>query len=244
MKQTLGFMECESLHGKSFLDIGCRSGLFSYVAQCSGAQSIFSFDYDPQSVSATEQVRIRAGSPKNCQIANGSLLSKQFLDCQSDSDIVYAWGVLHHTGNTWAVIRNAAKKVKPNGLYYIAIYNKQEYRTLKRWRGSYHWLRVKKRYNSGELPARPFLESFYRPNEVVTMLLRGRNPFNEIEYYCSRRSMSSSVDITVHIGSLSFEFASVDEIFRVCTRELYFELVNIESTISLGCNQYIFRNPA
>jgi 2-polyprenyl-6-hydroxyphenyl methylase/3-demethylubiquinone-9 3-methyltransferase len=165
------------------------------------------------------------------------------MNALPEYDIVYSWGVLHHTGDMWNAIRNAASKVGSNGLFDIAIYNKQEYRTLKEWRGSHFWLKVKRLYNSGGAPTRWILEGIYRGKEIMTMLLRGKNPITEIEAYGLRRGMSWSIDVTDWIGGLPFEFASVDEIFRFCNHEFGFQLINLESTISLGCNQFLFKRP-
>lgn len=241
--QSLEFMDCSSLERKSFLDIGCGSGLFSYIAHLSGADSIYSFDYDPHSVATTEQLRKRAGAPGVWRVLQGSVLSDEFMSQIPDCDIVYSWGVLHHTGDMWNAIRQAAAKVRPGGLFFIAIYNKQEYQAFKNWRGSNYWLKVKKFYNSGGWPARLLLEGFYRLRSIAGMLARGKNPLREIESYSTGRGMSWSVDITDWIGGLPFEVASVDEVFRFCRNEFGFELINLDSTISLGCNQFLFRNP-
>ena len=55
LRQMLGV---ESLDGKSFLDIGSGSGLFSLAARRLGAQ-VFSFDYDPASVACTREMKRR-----------------------------------------------------------------------------------------------------------------------------------------------------------------------------------------
>lgn len=48
----------EGLEGKNVLDIGSGSGLFSLAARRLGAQ-VHSFDYDPQSVACTVELRRR-----------------------------------------------------------------------------------------------------------------------------------------------------------------------------------------
>ena len=55
LKQML---EVDNLNGKSFLDIGSGSGLFSLAARRLGAKT-FSFDYDPQSVACTRELKRR-----------------------------------------------------------------------------------------------------------------------------------------------------------------------------------------
>src|SRR5947208_1643745 len=51
-------LEVEDLSGKCFLDIGSGSGLFSLAARRLGAR-VHSFDYDPQSVACTQELKRR-----------------------------------------------------------------------------------------------------------------------------------------------------------------------------------------
>src|SRR3954463_14781813 len=51
-------LKTERLDGKSFLDVGSGSGLFSLVARRIGAK-VHSFDYDPQSVACTIELKRR-----------------------------------------------------------------------------------------------------------------------------------------------------------------------------------------
>ncbi len=48
-------LEVDNLQGKSFLDIGSGSGLFSLAARRLGAR-VYSFDYDPKSVACTREL--------------------------------------------------------------------------------------------------------------------------------------------------------------------------------------------
>ena len=52
-------LELASLEGKTFLDVGSGSGLSSLAAMRLGAQEILSFDYDPDSVACTREVKRR-----------------------------------------------------------------------------------------------------------------------------------------------------------------------------------------
>jgi 2-polyprenyl-3-methyl-5-hydroxy-6-metoxy-1,4-benzoquinol methylase len=241
--QTSAFLGSGNLNGKRFLDVGCGSGLFSFVAHRLGAAEIISFDVDPDSVVATSRVFERAGSPRNWQIMQGSILDREFLARLPRADVVYVWGVLHHTGAMWDALRNTAELIEPGGLLYLAIYNKQEYETARNWRGSYHWLRIKKVYHKGGAVVRFVLETWYKGKDIVRMLIRLKNPLAEIRRYSSWRGMSWSVDTSDWLGGLPYEFAGVDEVFNFCHRELGLELRNLRSTISLGCNQFLFHKP-
>lgn len=242
--QTSSFLGMSDLRGKRFLDVGCGSGLFSRVAHRMGAAEVVSFDVDPDSVAATRRMFERAGSPPNWRITQGSILDREFVSGVPRADVVYAWGVLHHTGAMWDAIRNTAGLIAPGGLLFLAIYNRQEYDTLRNWRGSYHWLRIKKIYNRGGPAVRLALETWYKGKDILRMLVRLKNPVSEIRRYSSARGMSWSVDTSDWLGGLPFEFAGVDEVFNFCQRELGLELRNLKSTIFLGCNQFLFQRPA
>jgi len=122
-KSLQGMLEMETFKGKSFLDIGSGSGLFSLAARRLGAR-VYSFDYDPQSVSCTVELKRRYfADDGNWTIKQGSVLDRDYLAGMEPFDIVYSWGVLHHTGKMWQALENAATRVKAGGMLFIAIYN-------------------------------------------------------------------------------------------------------------------------
>src|SRR5687767_14492573 len=108
------------------MDIGCGSGVFSHAAYTLGASRIVSFDIDPLSVRCCELMKQRSSNPPHWDIRHGSILDPAFVRSLPKCDVVYSWGVLHHTGDMWTAIRNAASLVKPGGRFFIAIYNKVE----------------------------------------------------------------------------------------------------------------------
>ncbi|WP_348734779.1 class I SAM-dependent methyltransferase [Rheinheimera texasensis] len=113
----------ESLTGKSFLDIGSGSGLHSYAAFLAGAAKIVSFDYDHQSVLATQALWRMAGSPANWTVQQGSVLDAAFMASLGHFDLVYSWGVLHHTGDMETAINLASQCVQPGGCFYFGLYD-------------------------------------------------------------------------------------------------------------------------
>ena len=126
------FLECDSLQGLTFLDIGSGSGLFSLAARKLGAK-VFSFDYDSHSVACTQKLRSRYfPEDPNWRVESGSALDSDYLESLGQFDIVYSWGVLHHTGQMWKAIDNACGRVKPGGRFFLAIYN-DEGTASKRW---------------------------------------------------------------------------------------------------------------
>ena len=112
-----------SIQGVRFADVGSGSGLSSLVAYQRGAV-VQSFDVDPHSVEATRRLWQRAGSPPSWTVGHGSILDEAFVRGLGTFDVVFAWGVLHHTGALWKALANAAGLVGPGGVMWIALYHK------------------------------------------------------------------------------------------------------------------------
>ncbi len=138
------------LVGKSFLDIGSGSGLFSLAARRLGA-NVLSFDFDPESVACTAELKKRYYFDDNqWTIEEGSALNRDYLNGLGKFDIVYSWGVLHHTGDMWCALNNVVNLVKKSGLLFIAIYNDQDF-------VSQYWKIIKKIYVKYKLLRWPLL---------------------------------------------------------------------------------------
>lgn len=126
-------LELPDLTGKRFLDIGSGSGLFSLAARRLGA-TVHSFDYDPDSVACTAELKRRFfPSDLLWTVEEGSVLDKKYMDSLGSFDIVYSWGVLHHTGQMWQALDNIWKSVADEGKLFIAIYNDMGSQS-NRWR--------------------------------------------------------------------------------------------------------------
>ncbi len=221
------------LQNKSFLDIGSGSGLFSLAAKRLGAK-VYSFDYDSNSYSCTKRLKDRYfNGDESWTVEKGSILDKSFIDKLGKFDIVYSWGVLHHTGKMWEALDNAGKLVKNGGLLFIALYNDQGTKSKR-------WYRVKKTYNSG-LPGKLFIKAVYIPYffimALINSLLKGKNLFKE---YKKNRGMSVYHDWIDWLGGFPFEVASVDK-----TVDFYmdrgFHLMKIKTKLGLGNNHFVFK---
>lgn len=231
------FIPLESLEGKSFIDIGCGSGLSSLAAFRLGASPITSIDVDEDSVACCERLRDEAGGPDSWRVLHGSVLDKKFLATLGMFDIVYSWGVLHHTGDMWPAIRNAADLVNPDGYFYIALYN----RTYGLG-GSERWTRRKRAYVQASRAGKLFREYLYMAQEIGWMLLRFRNPITFIRSYRSHRGMSWRRDVSDWLGGYPFEYASVEEVFRFMKKAYPdFVLQDLKTTNYIGNNHFIFK---
>lgn len=241
-KSIKNFLRVKNLKGKTFLDIGCGSGLFSLSAYELGAKNIISFDVDPYSVKCCTYLRSKRSNPKNWQIYRGSILDNKFLSRIPKADIVYSWGVLHHTGRMWIAIENAAKKVKKGGYFYFTIYNKKP-----GLRGSKNQLKLKRLYNQSPHLFKKFLEWSLWGSFITKNLLFFRNPFKiikNIENSTFARGMTFKSGVTDWLGGLPYEFATPQEIFDFCNKKLKLQLINVhivDETNALGNNHFLFK---
>src|SRR5712692_8189559 len=81
----------EDLAGKSLLDIGSGSGLFSLAARRLGAR-VHSFDYDPGSVACAWELKERFfPGDTRWTIDQGSVLDAAYLHSLGRFSVVYAW---------------------------------------------------------------------------------------------------------------------------------------------------------
>ena len=86
-------LDVEHLRGMRFLDVGSGSGLFSLAARRLGAV-VRSFDYDPQSVACTTELRKRSSRATPTGRSNPVRSSTtDYLGSLGEWDVVYSWGV-------------------------------------------------------------------------------------------------------------------------------------------------------
>jgi 2-polyprenyl-6-hydroxyphenyl methylase/3-demethylubiquinone-9 3-methyltransferase len=227
----------ENLSQKSFLDLGSGSGLFSLAAWQLGAR-VVSVDIDPDSVACTAELKRRVGADDRLwQVLSGSALDQQLLQSLGQFDVVYSWGVLHHTGAMWQGLDNAARCTTDGGRLWVAIYNDQG-RTSRRWR----WL--KRWYN--RLPTGlkwlvwgPCLVRLWGPT-MIRDLLR-LQPLARWKNYHSHRGMNAWYDVIDWVGGYPFEVARPEQVFAFLA-DRGFRLLRLKTCSGgLGCNEFVLR---
>lgn len=224
-----GLLLLDRLDGLRFLDVGSGSGLFSLAARRLGAD-VVSFDYDAQSVACTRELKRRCfpGDP-NWRIEQGSVLDPRFLEKLGAFDIVYSWGVLHHTGAMWQAIAHAAQRTRPGGRLAIALYNRH-------WMSPV-WVQIKRIYNRSGPAVRDAIVRGYYWMRRGARLLKGHT------HDAPRRGMSLYHDVVDWVGGYPYEYAGEAEIVRALAGQ-GFVLLHSTLTRSTGCNEFLFLRPA
>lgn len=210
----LRYLPEEGYKDKVFIDIGCGSGIFSLGALNIGCRKTVSVDVDKNSVNTALMIRDKycnSALAGKWEIMTASILDDSLAEKLSEEgDIVYSWGVLHHTGNMVKAIENVCKITKKGGYLIIAIYNKAP--------SSEFWLKVKRFYNFSPIFFRKFLNYFFYAYGVAisyvlvlkNLILKGKFILPEIKK--SRRGMSVFYNIIDWIGGYPYEYASFDEV--------------------------------
>lgn len=244
-KSVRNLLQIEDLSGVRLLDIGSGSGLFSLAARRLGAD-VTSFDYDADSVACTTELRRRYFEGDDTwTVQQGSVLDQDFLSTLGEFDVVYSWGVLHHTGAMYQAFENVVPLVAPGGKLAISIYNDQG-----SW--SRRWLKIKKIYNGLPGFLKPlFSIAILAPRELKylcldTIRLKPWAYFANIRNYSSQslRGMSYWYDLKDWIGGYPFEVAKPEQIFGFFF-DRGFTLQKLTTVAGgHGCNEFLLGREA
>lgn len=228
------------LSGKAFLDIGCGSGLHALAALSLGAKSVTAVDIDENSVSTTRALltRLAPDARWSASVASVFDLSPTGM---GTFDVVYSWGVLHHTGDMWRAIESAAAMVSPGGSLAIAIYRATHMDAM--------WKAEKRVYSAAPAPVQWLARQGYMSVWLASQAARGRNPIAFVRNYNDVRGMNFSHDAHDWLGGYPYETATPEQIRWKLTALGFNEthsFVRPGKSIGLlgsGCNEFVFRAP-
>ncbi len=231
------FLAIDNLEGKSFLDIGSGSGLFSLVARRMGAR-VHSFDFDANSVGCAQELKRRYfPEDPNWIIGQGSVLDRTYVESLGQFDVCYSWGVLHHTDQLWRAIFNAQMTVAPGGVLYIAIYNDEG--TI-----SAIWETVKRTYCRNAFGRVAMTAIFYPAfflGGLLLDLVKVRNPARRYSEHRKYRGMSLIHDWKDWLGGFPYERASTDRIEGFLANFGFDKVRTDRPDFGFGNNQFVFR---
>ena len=230
-KQALAsLIDQQDLHGKTFIDIGCGAGLNSISAAMFGADHIYALDIDPQCIAVTTKNVERflpPGQAGSITAEQLSVLDSAAMNHIPQAEIVYSWGVLHHTGHMIDAIQKAAALVTPGGLFVIAIYNKHITSRV--------WHTIKAIYNRvPSLVQRVMYYLFYGVIFVAKFAATRRNPLHK------ERGMSFGYDVIDWIGGYPYEYASIEEIVTLVSKLGFTAKKVVPAEVGTGCNEFVF----
>lgn len=226
----------DGLSGKTFLDIGCGSGLHSLAALLLGASSVRATDIDENSVSAARTV-LSTHFPKG----GWSVEQVSVFDMTPDGigafDIVYSWGVLHHTGDMWRSIETASNLVKPGGQFAIAIYAKTAMDTP--------WKIEKRFYKNAPKVIQWAMRQSFTAALVAAKIARGKNPISIFRDPLTR-GMNMSHDLHDWMGGYPYETATAEELDTRITAMGFilirsFPIAGKLGLFGSGCHELVFR---
>ena len=223
------FLKLDNLKGLKVLDAGCGSGIFSLASYNLGAKIIHSIDLDPICIETTKRLKEKFVNKikDNWSINIKSILELNQKECY-DYDIVYSWGVIHHTGNLDLAFDNLYKSVRIGGLLALSIYNDQG------WLSKF-WLIVKRIYNTNKLSMLLILLLFmpyFIFKSTITFLLLGKK---------QRRGMNIINNIIDWLGGYPFEVRSPYALIKYANK-YNLKLIKINTVGNKhGCNEYLFR---
>jgi 2-polyprenyl-6-hydroxyphenyl methylase/3-demethylubiquinone-9 3-methyltransferase len=235
LSQLLGRNELEGL---TFLDIGCGSGLSSLVARERGAR-VRSFDFDPDSVACTQALRDRYyPDDPDWTVERGSILDRDYVVRLGKFDIVYSWGVLHHTGALWTALDHAADVVAPSGMLAIALYR----HTPLCWA----WHIEKWAYVALPPLGQSVIRGAYKAAFFAAKTAVGDNPFRYVQEYKSKRGMDWHYDVHDWLGGYPYESVKPEAV-KSHMRHRGFSVVRTfehpagNGLFGTGCDEFVFR---
>ena len=212
--------------GLRLIDVGCGSGLFSLAAARLGAR-VHSFDYDAESVESTRAIKARFAPDRgDWTIEQGSILDDAYVKRLGTFDVVYSWGVLHHTGQMHQAFEHAANLAAPGGRLAIAIYNDQG------WISRY-WLAVKRAYNANALSRALVITAHlpYLAARWTMRTLKSRRP---------ERGMRLWTDLLDWLGGYPFEVATPAHVIAFFERRGFTSQGLWTCGRRHGCNEFLF----
>lgn len=230
----------DGLAGTTFLDIGCGSGLHCLAALRLGASKVVACDIDPISVKTTESVLAKFAPSATYEVIERSVFA---LDVATIGrfDVVYSWGVLHHTGDLVRALRIAASLVAPGGSFLLALYRKTLFCAL--------WKREKKWYAKASPKQQALARKLYVAGYAIRLRLVGKSLASHTASYDSNRGMDFYHDVHDWLGGYPYESMSPVALDHILSEQKLghvrsFAVNSVMHRIGIfgsGCDEYVYK---
>lgn len=231
----------DEIIGKSFLDIGCGSGMTMLAALRLGAGEVHGMDIDPQAIGATHSLLGHFADGSNWSAKTMSVFDTTSL-AAGRFDVVHSWGVLHHTGAMWEAIDLARRLVAHGGLFVLALYRKTMFCPV--------WRLEKRIYSRSPRPIQSVARLIYKATCSIRLVSKGENPWRYSRSYGqSRRGMDWDHDIHDWLGGYPYESVSQQEMLTYA-RNHDLEVIKVIAeppflgVFGSSCDEYVFRKGA
>ena len=186
----------ERFDGLSFLDIGCGSGLHALAAVRMGASRVVGVDIDANSVAASRATLTRFAPAADARFDVVSVFDMT-PETHGGFDLVYSWGVLHHTGDMHRALKVAASLVRPGGVLMVALYRRTPFCAI--------WRRIKRWYSGASPQQQKRARNLYISLHRVLLGLRGGKLDEVVRNYGQRRGMDYYNDVHDWMGGYPYE---------------------------------------
>jgi len=237
------YLETETLEGKTFLDAGCGSGVFSIAAQKMGAK-VTSFDIDETAlVNISELKQLFEVDDKDIILKKGNILDQSFIKSLGQFDVVLCWGVVHHCGDMWKALDLISQTTNKNGIIHLGIYNEADGWGIYpdgRFGPSTFWRKIKKFYSRLPSLLQSFIDLFCIIGISVIYLLMLKNPIKKLREN-ERRGMTWKSDLKDWLIGYPYEYARPEQVFEFMKKR-NFTLVKIKTNNGLLTNNYVFQS--
>lgn len=240
-KSLSSFLQTDNLKGLSFLDLGAGSGLYSKAALDLGAKSVVSIDSDKAALECCRKLKGSAYGAR-WEILEGDILDSTFMNSLPKFDIVYAWGVVHHTNRMWRALANAGQRVKSKGKIYLGVYNHADafgFYPDGRFGNSRFWRSFKSFYSNCSPWGQKIINNMSILGISGIYLTQGAKPLRRLRSV-EDRGMTWQVSMLDWLGGYPYNYARPNDVFRFMVRR-DFALQNIKLNNGLLTNHYLFK---
>jgi SAM-dependent methyltransferase len=225
----------ENIEGRTFLDIGCGSGLFSLAAVRLGCKQLLAVDLDPKSVETTRRTLSLHANGGNWDVQNVSVFHLDPTKLGT-FDTVYSWGVLHHTGAMYDAIAKASKMVAPKGTITLALYAKTPFCGM--------WRVEKRIYSQAPKWVQKVIETVYIEVVRLRLALKGESLKKRREEYWKQRGMDMYYDTRDWLGGYPYESISPkeaeDHMAKLGFTQIRSFVTPCIGLLGTGCDEYSF----